>query len=109
MKGYLAIFALVAALSGGAGAVWYVMDLRADNAALTASVASLEREAAVAKDVAAQAKEARKVAAAEAERLRAKAKQFDEITEFIMRDQNNAPIPDILRTYLDRVFSRNPR
>jgi hypothetical protein len=97
------ILAIIGAL-GGAGGVWYVMDLRSDNAALTAANASLTREKAVAEDVAEQAKIAREVSDAEAERLRTKAKEYDEITEWIIANDDEAPIPDILRIVLDRVL-----
>ena len=62
-----AAIALAAVLMGGT-AVWWVMDMRADNAALERSLAAAQRELAVEVYVSEQAKTARDVARATAER-----------------------------------------
>ena len=59
--------ALALVLLGGM-AVWWVMDMRADNAALERSLAAAQRELAVSENIAEQARTARDVARATAER-----------------------------------------
>ena len=103
------VYLLLAALAAGAGGLWYVQSLRSSNADLTAEVASLEREATVRELAIEQKDEARRVAQAEAERLRVAAAEYDSIREWVLRSDDNAPIPPLLRDALDRLLRRAPR
>lgn len=101
-----------AALAAMVAVGGYVVILRHQNAALRVSVASLERELAVQATIAAQKTQAAAVARAETDRFRAVAAESDEIREWIQRTltgDNDAPIPDNLRTALDRILRRGPR
>lgn len=81
-----AVLALVAAL-------WWALArndrLRAENAALSASVAALRLDRELARDAAA-------VAAARAARVEAKAREYDQLREGILRDGEDADLPDWL-------------
>jgi hypothetical protein len=96
----------------GAGAIiialgsWLMVErARADH--FKEKSANLSQELAT-KDLAiAQAQEARDVARAEARRVSEKAAEFDNIREFILRGETNAPLPDALRGILDRLFNKD--
>jgi hypothetical protein len=96
-----ALAAVMAILLAGLA---YVASMRANNARLSASVAALQAEVAIAERTAAQKAEAARVARAEAERLRAAAAEYDAIREWIIRSDDNAPIPPLLRAALDRIL-----
>lgn len=102
---YLAGAALLALIGTGV----YVQHLRSANAELREEVASARRELAVQASIAAQKTEAATVARAEAERLRIAATEYDAIREWILRGDDDAPIPDLLRRALDRILHRAPR
>lgn len=85
-------------------AVWWVMDLQDKNEALTAENSRMERELDVAEARATQAREAQAVARAETERFRRAAEEYDQIRETILRGKDDAPIPDFLCAYLERLL-----
>lgn len=103
------LYASAAALGALVAAGVYVQSLRSQNDRLTASVASLQREAQVSAQIAKQKTEAAAVARADAERLAVKAAEYDAIREWILRNDDNAPIPPLLRDALDRLLHRGPR
>lgn len=94
------------ALVGGAG-VWWVMDLRADLTEAREAHRAALRELSTMQAVAEQSAMARDVARAEADRLRTRAAEYDQIREFILRGDDNAPLPPILRDVLDRLLRRD--
>lgn len=89
MRIYLIGAACAAALAL-VGALWWALArndrLRAENAALSASVAALRIERAAAQEAAA-------VAAARAARVEAKAREYDQLREGILRDGTDADLP----------------
>jgi len=102
--GKLATPALIAALLaclGLGGALWWksgeLVDLRQDKIDLT-------HELAVKETAIAQAKEARAVADARAARHAAEVVELDAVREWINRSGNDAPMPDLLRLTLDRLY-----
>lgn len=103
------IYASAAALGALVAAGVYVQSLRGQNDRLVAQVASLQREAQVAAAVARQKTEAAAVARADAERLAVKAAEYDATREWILRNDDHAPIPPLLRDALDRLLHRAPR
>ena len=109
MRLYLAIAGILGLLTVGGGGVYWIMDTRATNAALEASVASLTREAAVATQKAEQAALARDVERATVKRLQADADEFQAIREWSLSNDAEIPIPDSLRPVLDKLFNRPPR
>lgn len=84
--------ALAAAL---AGAVWYVMDLRADKAALTADKAALAVEVASAERQVASAKNATRVMKLRSELIAVAAHNYTQMREALIRgDFGNEILPD---------------
>lgn len=89
------------------GSLWFMGVLRdrealeAQNAALTRSMAALERQAA-------QARLAADVARAEAERFAAKAQEYDALREALIKGEQDAPLPDWFRDYLDQLLGGLP-
>ena len=97
---YVASALLVALLvvSGGAWLLYRANgDLRVENASLARSVAALE-------DQRAQARLAADVARAAADRERARAAEYDALRETLLKGDDDAPLPDWFRAYLDRVL-----
>ena len=92
---------LLGALCLALGAFWWVHrangDLRVENASLARSVATLE-------DQRAQARLAADVARAAADRARARAAEYDALRETLLKGDDDAPLPDWFRAYLDRVL-----
>lgn len=74
------------------GAVWWVMDLRADNLRLRAENASLTRSIAALEQQAGQAAAAREVEAARAERWKERAAKLNASIEALFTDED---IPDV--------------
>ena len=72
-----------AAVLAAMGAVWYVMDLRADKAALAAQNAALSRSLAAVAEQAEQSRLAREVEAARAERFAARSAELSQAIEDI--------------------------
>lgn len=103
------IYALLAALAIGAGAILYVGHLRASNAEMARQIVLLQNEVKIAARRAEQAAAAQAAANAEAERARQVAGDLARIREEILRGSDNAPIPDALRRDLDRFLHRAPR
>lgn len=87
-----------------AGAVWYVVSLRAENAALAFENASLSRSVAALEDQAEQARLAADVARAETARVAGKAREYDKLKETLLRGNEDAPLPNWFRDYLDALF-----
>ena len=105
----LRLYAVIAAfLAGGAG-VWYVLHLRDANAALSASVAVLQADLAVERARAAQAALARDVARAEASRHAKAAAEYAAIREALLKGDDDAPIPEWFRAFLDGLLLRPAR
>ena len=99
MMRYATIGALLVALGLGGMLMLErnrVASLQAENASLTRSVAALERERA-------QAREAQAVARAEAERVAAKAREYDDIREAILKGDSDADLPDWFCEHLGRL------
>lgn len=79
-----------AALIAAMGGVWYVMDLRADKAALVAQNAALSRSLAAMEAQAEQSRLAREVEAARAERFAARSAELSATIEALL----TGDIPD---------------
>ena len=77
-------YILGAAVIAAGGGVWYVMDLRADKAALAAENASLSRSLAAMEAQAAQSKMAREVEAARASRFAARTAELSATIESLL-------------------------
>lgn len=83
-------YILGAAVIAAMGGVWYVMDLRADKAALAAQNAALSRSLAAMEAQAEQSRLAREVEAARAERFAARSAELSATVEAIL----TGDIPD---------------
>ena len=91
------------ALSGAlVAALWWSW---ADSKAKGAEIARLQGQVAVIERQAAQAKEARVVADAEATRHRVKSEELDNLKETLLRGHHETPIPDWFADYLDSLFN----
>jgi len=73
--------------------------------ALRDETARLERAVKAEREAAAQARLAREVAEAHAERQRARAEEYDALREALLRGDADAPLPDWFRAYLDRLLA----
>ncbi len=89
------------AVAGGGAAWWMSQRLEASKA----KVARLEQDIMVIRAERDQAMESRRVARAEADRQRKRAEEFDQMREDLMKGTEDAPIPDWLSAYLDRLFA----
>lgn len=90
------------ALGLGLGAyIWY---LQKANERLTNENASLARSVEVLKKSKARAEQAREVADAAAERARERANEYDRLRESLLRGEDDAPLPDWFRDYLDELL-----
>lgn len=101
----LYIYAAAAlAFLGLAGALWWqsgrVSRLQDVNALLRASVSALETE----RDL---AKEARAVADARRKASEAKAREYDQLREGLLNNDEDADLPDWFRVYLERLFGHD--
>ena len=104
----LAPYIIAAAL--GASSIGYIWHLRASVASLQSEVGHFRSEAKVAAQIASQAALSRDVARAEAERLRASAAEYASLREWVIRNDDAAPLPPLLRDALDRILrARAPR
>lgn len=87
-----------------AGALWWqsgrVAALRDANTLLRASVASLELE----RDL---AREAQAVADAYRAASEAKAKEYDQLREGLLRDENDSDLPAWFAAYLERLLGQH--
>lgn len=103
MTRYVLIALLTLCLALG-GTLWWSLgrsdSLQADIASLRASVAAMEFERNL-------AREAEEVAEARARHVEVKAREYDELREGILRDGEDAPIPDWLRDALVRMRTPN--
>lgn len=99
------IGALVMGALGLAGYVWW---LRAEVDALASENASLTRSVVVLEGQIEQSKLAREVADAEAARVKARAAEYDALRETLMRGDDDAPLPEWFRDYLDRLLGGLP-
>lgn len=100
------LYALVAALTallGLGGYAWVLSGtidrLHAEKASLRASVAALEAD----RDL---AREARAVADARRRVSEAKAREYDKLREGLLRDDEDADLPDWFRVYLERLLGQ---
>ena len=96
---------IVAALAAG-GAIWWVMDLRADNARLRAKNASLTRSVVTLTNARDQARDAAEVAKAYAARVEARAAEYEQVKDAFRKGDFNAPLPDDFRILLDGILYR---
>lgn len=102
---YAALAALVAMFAG----LGYVRHVIGQNALLRAEAAVLQREIRTARETAAQAAQARDVARAEASRHAKAAVEYAAIREALLKGDDDAPIPDWFRAFLDGLLQRAPR
>lgn len=109
MLASLRLYAALAAIAVALAGVGYVRHIVAQNTLLKAEAAELRREAAVARDIAAQAAHARDMAHAEAARQAVKAREYDALRLWIEGQDDDAPTPPLLLAALDRLFARGPR
>ena len=109
MLASLRLYAALAALAAALAGVGYVRHVVGQNTLLRAEAAELRREAAVARDIAAQAAHARDMARAEAARQAVKAREYDALRLWIEGQDDDAPTPPLLLAALDRLFARGPR
>lgn len=93
----------------GAGSLGWVWRISAQRDNAVAELAETQAALAGAQAAIRQFREAEASARAEAERLAAKAAEYDEIREWIARNDDKAPIPLVLRSALDRLRNRTPR
>lgn len=107
VRAYLVGAALIALLGGVGVAVWWVMDLRADKAALEAQIASQARSLAAYEMKAAQDQLAREVDAArvdgQRERDRAASAAVIEILTTELGECSDAPIDPAIADFLGRL------
>ena len=104
-----AAIALALVLMGGT-AVWWVMDMRADNAALERELAAVQRELAVSEGIAEQARLARDVARAAADRNRRVADDLSAALDAYRTGDCDATDPACAIGFInDRLRDRAPR
>lgn len=102
---YLSLALTVAALAG----IGYVRHVIGQNALLRAESAELHREVRIARETAEQAALARDVARAEAARHAQAAAEYDAIREALLKGDDDAPIPEWFRAFLDGLLLRPAR
>lgn len=90
------------------GGLLYVRGLIHARDQALALQAATERALRVEREVAAQARLARDVARAEAKRFRQAATEYNNIREWIAANDDDAPIPPVLRAALERMLGRKP-
>lgn len=76
--------------------------------ALEADKARLERSLVVEREAREQARLAANVAQASADRERARAAEYDALRESLLKGNDDAPLPDWFRAYLDRLLGGVP-
>lgn len=84
--------------------LWSVESANHQNAELQQDLTKLVREKSNLMGALEQARQANRVAQANADRLAAKAAEFDELEEWIKANDDKTPMPDLLRDVFDRVF-----
>lgn len=89
-----------------AGGVWWIMDLRADNAALRDEVARKDRSIAALRHQAEQSAEARRVEEARAERWRRRSTELSETID-TLRGIPDAPLDPRITDILDGLRAGN--
>lgn len=109
MIGTLRLYAALAALVAAFAGIGYVRHLIVQNALLRAQVADLRTEVRIAQETAAQAAVARDVARAEASRYAKAAAEYAAIREALLKGNEDAPIPDWFRAFLDGLLLRSGR
>lgn len=102
---YAALAALVAAFAG----IGYVRHVIGQNALLRAEAVELHREVRIARETAKQAALARDVARAEASRHAKAAAEYAAIREALLKGDDDAPIPEWFRAFLDGLLLRPAR
>jgi hypothetical protein len=90
----------------GGGALW-AYDLRSTNITLGDDLARVERELTVQGMVLEQSRFAADVAKANSDRLEVKAIEYDEIKKWINGQDDESPMPDLLRVVFDRMLGSN--
>lgn len=102
---YAALAALVVVFAG----VGYARHVVGQNTLLRAQVADLRNEVRIAHETAAQAALARDVARAEASRHAKAVAEYAAIREALLKGDDDAPIPEWFRAFLDGLLLRAPR
>lgn len=102
---YAALAALVVVFAG----VGYARHVVGQNTLLRAQVADLRNEVRIAHETAAQAALARDVARAEASRHAKAAAEYAAIREALLKGDDDAPIPEWFRAFLDGLLLRPAR
>lgn len=86
--------------------VWHVSDLAGKNASLALAVEAADRERAVAVDIADQARFSRDVAKAAALRNQERSDKLANVERWINANDDDAPMPDILRGVFDQLLGQ---
>ena len=105
---WLRLAPYIAAAGALAFGVWWLVGVIEDRAELRETVASQARSIKTLEERAAQAEQARAVAVAHQKRVEALAREYDALKEALIRGDEDAPIPDWFRDYLDRLLGGLP-
>lgn len=101
MTGYVGAMAIALAVITG---LWMLNDLTKSNALLESELLATQREIAVQETIATQSRVAAEIAKAHITRLEVEAAEYRAVEEWINAQNDETPMPDLLRAVFDRLF-----